>query len=235
MEISVDVLVYFSIYEGVPCALLPPWELFFRGLRLSGNSSLSVAAEVFSRRHSTWWLRFVSHTRLSYSVYDKTLFYDLIITYFYCTPALRFQSSKACRHCVVCFHVVVWTGVIKLITSRPDDGISTCTTPQLLFECPSGEFYQVDLEACPTEEILLIGDPKKVYGEQWYFTFTSEAFETQLKMQTAGAEEEKARLEAEAEVRNIEETLKSRHKRCVDTCSLSGCTRGTPWNPQCVR
>lgn len=40
-----------------------------------------------------------------------------------------------------------------------------------------------------------------MYGEQWYFTFTAEAFETHLKLQTAGAEEEKARLEAEAEVR----------------------------------
>lgn len=61
-------------------------------------------------------------------------------------------------------------------------------------------FPQADLEACPTEEILIVADPEKVYGEQWYFTFTAEAFETQLKLQTAGAEEEKARKEAEAEV-----------------------------------
>ncbi len=46
-----------------------------------------------------------------------------------------------------------------------------------------------------------MADPNKVYGEQWYFTFTAEAFETQLKLQTAEAEEEKARKEAEAEVR----------------------------------
>ena len=45
-----------------------------------------------------------------------------------------------------------------------------------------------------------MADPNKVYGEQWYFTFTAEAFETQLKLQTAEAEEEKARQEAEAEV-----------------------------------
>lgn len=61
--------------------------------------------------------------------------------------------------------------------------------------------HQANLEACPTEEILLIGDPDKVYGEQWYFTYTAEAFETQLKLQKAGEEEDRARLEAEAEVR----------------------------------
>lgn len=59
---------------------------------------------------------------------------------------------------------------------------------------------QADLESCPTEEVLLIGDPNKVYGEQWYFTYTAEAFESQLVLQKAGEVEEQARLEAEAEV-----------------------------------
>lgn len=52
---------------------------------------------------------------------------------------------------------------------------------------------------------MLVADPNKVYGEQWYFTFTAEAFETQLKLQTAEAEAERARLEAEAEVRYLRE------------------------------
>lgn len=47
---------------------------------------------------------------------------------------------------------------------------------------------------------MLIGDPNKVYGEQWYFTYTAEAFESQLALQKAGEVEEQARLEAEAEV-----------------------------------
>lgn len=39
-----------------------------------------------------------------------------------------------------------------------------------------------------------------MYGEQWYFTYTAEAFESQLVLQKAGEAEEQARLEAEAEV-----------------------------------
>lgn len=61
--------------------------------------------------------------------------------------------------------------------------------------------YKADLEACPTEEILLVGDPDKVHGEQWFFTYTAEAFEAQLTVLQAGEKEEQARLEAEAEVR----------------------------------
>ncbi|CAB1102561.1 unnamed protein product [Ectocarpus sp. CCAP 1310/34] len=72
------------------------------------------------------------------------------------------------------------------------------------FMCDWNDF-KADLEACPTEQILLVADPNKMYGEQWYFTFTAEAFETQLKLQTAEAEAEKARLEAEAEAARLAE------------------------------
>lgn len=88
----------------------------------------------------------------------------------------------------------------------------------------SATISQADLEACPTEEILIVADPNKVYGEQWYFTFTAEAFETQLKLQTAGAEEEKARQEAEAEV-GTSVSLDRRGRR-EDTFSI-GYARGS--------
>ncbi|CAM9322283.1 unnamed protein product, partial [Laminaria digitata] len=72
------------------------------------------------------------------------------------------------------------------------------------FMCDWNDF-KADLESCPTEEILLIGDPNKVYGEQWYFTYTAEAFESQLVLQKAGEVEEQARLEAEAEAARLAE------------------------------
>lgn len=63
-----------------------------------------------------------------------------------------------------------------------------------------GQLLQADLEGCPTEEILLVRDPDKVYGEMWFFTFTQEAFDSQVSLAKAGEEEEKARLAAENEV-----------------------------------
>ena len=41
-----------------------------------------------------------------------------------------------------------------------------------------------------------------MYGEQWFFTFTAEAFEEQMKKQGDAEDEERARLEREAEVRS---------------------------------
>lgn len=85
---------------------------------------------------------------------------------------------------------------------------------------------QADLEACPTEEILLIGDPNKVYGEQWYFTYTAEAFESQLNLQRAGEAEEKARLEAEAEVKKPRRDIK---------LLVHVSRRGTKWKILCSK
>lgn len=72
--------------------------------------------------------------------------------------------------------------------------------------------HQADLAACPTEEILLVADPGKVYGEQWYFTYTAAALEAQMNLRRAGEEEEKARLAADAEV-----SIYCANPRCEDS------------------
>lgn len=51
------------------------------------------------------------------------------------------------------------------------------------------------------DDILLVADPQKKYGEQWYFTFTNDAFQREMERIKVGEEEARNRLEAEAEVR----------------------------------
>lgn len=67
---------------------------------------------------------------------------------------------------------------------------------------------QTDLEGCPIEEILLVRDLEKKYGEQCFFTYTAEAFETQMALLKAEEEAEKARLAEEAEVREAISSLR---------------------------
>lgn len=59
-----------------------------------------------------------------------------------------------------------------------------------------------------------------MYGEQWYFTYTAEAFESQLVLQKAGEVEEQARLEAEAEVKRPPRDIKLRRLRFNLICHL---------------
>lgn len=63
---------------------------------------------------------------------------------------------------------------------------------------------------------MLVRDPDKVYGEQFFFTYTAEAFEAQIVDVKAGEEADKARLAAEEEVRYDAVRWFKRHHVCGD-------------------
>ncbi|KAG5188082.1 hypothetical protein JKP88DRAFT_287772 [Tribonema minus] len=71
--------------------------------------------------------------------------------------------------------------------------------------------YKVDLKKYKGEDVLLVHDEKRTYGEDWYFCFTQEAYDAQWQQLTAAAAaagvaaEAAAAAEADAKLKAEEE------------------------------
>lgn len=130
----------------------------------------------------------------------------------FCLPCGSSTNSCLCLEIYSCLSRYFSTyDYSHLYIKRIESIISTAFSLDSTFLILS---FKADLEACQLEEILLVRDPDKVYGEHFFFTCTAEALETQMAVIAAGEEKEKARLAAEEEVKFLQSPHVARG-RCI--------------------